>query len=172
MFIVHREKHKSYGIEQVGYYVSWKDKLSDNYSDNWQDAKKYKTLSGAIKKLGFNDIKFTSVDDFLSFYKESLDLKVIKRDDILSKTLEKERISDNDKIKMVIKHQGKIEKINEDYSGKYDVADLVVKFILDKINKNENIAKDKLKRAGIDIGEQEYIGKEETEEFWDDFFNS
>jgi len=41
--------HKKY--ENSGYYVCYQDKLSDKFSKNWIEAKKYTTLGNALKRL-------------------------------------------------------------------------------------------------------------------------
>lgn len=65
-FIVYREPFKLYGELQEKYFVSYKDKCSDKYSDKWFDAKRYKTIGPAITKLGLTfDKGMYSIDDFL-----------------------------------------------------------------------------------------------------------
>ncbi len=51
-YIVYFDSITQYGITNRGYYVSYKDKLEDKYSDNYIFAKKYKSLGGALTRAG------------------------------------------------------------------------------------------------------------------------
>ena len=50
-YIVFRDEFKSYGFDQGGYFVSYRDKCSDLYSPNWFEAKKYKSIGSALSRL-------------------------------------------------------------------------------------------------------------------------
>jgi len=59
-YIVWYKSITQYNITNSGYYVSYKDKLSDNYSDNFVFAKRYKTLAPALTRAGIWDYKGTA----------------------------------------------------------------------------------------------------------------
>lgn len=53
-YIVWYNSINQYWKNQHGYYVSYRDKLEDNFSKNYIDAKRYKTLGFALSRLGMN----------------------------------------------------------------------------------------------------------------------
>lgn len=52
-YITHFTCITQYDITNKGYYVKYKDKLQDEYSDNWMEAKRYKTLKPALTRLSY-----------------------------------------------------------------------------------------------------------------------
>ncbi|MCK9446559.1 hypothetical protein M0Q50_06810 [bacterium] len=56
-----------YGEHYTGYYVKYKDKCSDVFSNNYIDAKRYKTI-----KPAFNKIRLNTNQDFIELYKKML----------------------------------------------------------------------------------------------------
>ena len=92
MYIVWREPFKSAFSEKQGdgYFVSYRDKCSDNYSKNWYDAKKYKTIVTAMSRLGLDCPKYlTSLEQFFELNK--IDQTSYKRDKVLSDILNTEK---------------------------------------------------------------------------------
>lgn len=51
-YIVYFDSITQYGVTNGGYYVSYKDKCEDNFSDNFVFAKRYKTLGPALTRIG------------------------------------------------------------------------------------------------------------------------
>ena len=51
-YIVYFNKITQYHKTNKGYYVGYKDKIEDNYSENFIYAKRYKTLGAAITRTG------------------------------------------------------------------------------------------------------------------------
>lgn len=66
-----------------GYYVSYKDKLEDNFSRNYIDAKRYKTLGFALGRLMFN-FKNWGAREFIRDFDKKLqkNVKVVRRQKI------------------------------------------------------------------------------------------
>lgn len=58
-YIVYFKKITQYNITNSGYYVSYRDKCEDNYSDNFVFAKRYKTLAPALSRANMYDYKGT-----------------------------------------------------------------------------------------------------------------
>lgn len=78
-----------YKKNQGGYYVSYKDKLSDNFSENWWDAKRYKSINFAIKRLG---LYFTKNQTSFEYFIKSNKLdKSYERDKKISKLLNEDK---------------------------------------------------------------------------------
>jgi len=102
-YIVYRERFKSYGIEQCGYYVGYKNKLCDNYSQNWFEAKKYKSLPAAITKLGIDldYIERKTMDDLLKENASESSKRDIKLGELLNEDYE------------ISFHKGRIDKISD-----------------------------------------------------------
>ena len=169
MYIVYKNPYKSYNIHQEGYFVSYKDKLCDNFSDNWIDAKRYKTIGPALSRLGIYGLECTSIDNFLKSNK--IDKSILR--DLKIESVLNPDISDEYKILSVLRSKGRIEKVIESGNKNFplsliDCEKEIVNWIKDKISKNEN----KIKTINKFIGEVNYISTENDEEFWNDFLNN
>ena len=85
-YIVWREKYTSYSIHQGGYFVKYKNKVSDEFSPNWYDANKYKSIGMAIKRLGIRIGYCVNEQDFVRLNTKKG--KSVNRDLALSKILD------------------------------------------------------------------------------------
>lgn len=158
MYIVWKNSFTSFSRESGdGYFVSYKDKLSDNYSKNYLEAKKYKNIKSAITRLGIQIDNISSIENFIKANKRMITNQV-KRDIKLNEILNGEfNILD------YIFVNGSIEKINKDglvEDAKQDVTDFINKVI----NGNKN----KIKKVSTSIPESNT--KYETATL-KDFFN-
>lgn len=130
-YIVWKEQFTLYSRPQGnGYFVSYKDKLSDNYSKNWFDAKRFKTMGSALSRLGINCPKnLKSFDKFIEI--NDIDTLPVNRDKVLSNILSEEQ-----EVKIGNFTKGRIEKIDE--SGNYlgNADDEIISYINSIINKN------------------------------------
>ena len=106
-YIVWREPYISYDIPQGGYFVSYKDKCSDNFSDNWFDASRYTSLGGAISRLGIYGLECVSIDDFIKVNLSVHNNIDVEREYKLSKLLDQEF-----NIDVILRKKGRIEKID------------------------------------------------------------
>ena len=170
MYIVYREPYKSYGVHQEGYFVSYKDKLSDKFSNNWIDAKRFKTIGPVLTRLGIYGLECNDIENFFKANKlNKTELRNIKLKSILN-----DNNSDDDMILAVIRSKGRIEKVIENKNSDFPLSvtnceEEIVEFIKNKINKNQK----KINNMYSEIGVTDYISKEENdEEFWDDFLNN
>lgn len=155
-YIVWEDTHTLYGIPQGGYYVSYKDKLSDNYSDKWFEAKRYKTLQGAMRRIGYLINDYKTIDSFIKSYSSSISLKRnIKLSKVLGETITIEDI--------VNSRGSKIYIIDDNNNLIGDANKEVAKLIEDKIKKNNK------KYTYIDSS---YIDSEEDMDFWENWANS
>lgn len=160
-YIVWKVKYTSYDIDQGGYFVKYKDKLCDEFSVEWYDAKRYKSLGGAISRLGINIGNCRSEKDFIKRHKKVN--KSAERDMTLSKILDEEI-----DISKIVSYRGKIEMVKD---GKLigDATDEIIQFIKNKIKSNYNKIQKKLSNAGI-TPESDYISVSKgSAEFWDDW---
>jgi hypothetical protein len=122
-YIVWREPYTSYDITQSGYFVNYKDKLSDKFSENHIEAKRYTSIGPAISRLGIQE--FNNVEHF---YRKYVSDSVIRHDK-LSDILGQEKTIPNNFFL-----NGRIDKMYED--GTIDIgvgnAD-ALEYILNKI---------------------------------------
>lgn len=100
-YIVYFDSITQYHKTNKGYYVGYKNKIEDEYSDDFIFAKKYKTLGSALKRIGLD-------------YKHNSALKYISE-------LEKENdIFNNNRIEVVKLSNSRTQKLNKingkDYS--------------------------------------------------------
>lgn len=165
MYIVYREPYKSYDVHQEGYFVSYKDKLSDKFSNNWIDAKRFQTIRPAITRLGIYGLECSDIDNFYKANKlNKTELRNIKLKSILNDN------SDDDMILAILRSKGRIEKVIENKNSDFPLSVTncekeIVEFIKNKINKNQK----KIKNMGV----TDYISeKENDKEFWDYFLNN
>jgi hypothetical protein len=128
MYIVWREPFTNNLSEKQGdgYFVSYRDKGSDNYSKNWYEAKKYKTIVTAMSRLSLVCPKYlTSLEQFFELNK--IDQTTYYRDKVLSEILNTEKeVSINF-------GKGRIDKIDD--NGVISKADDdILEYINDIIN--------------------------------------
>jgi len=163
-YIVWREPFKSYDIEQGGYYVSWKNKLSDNYSNNWFEAKRYKSLGSAIDRLGI-DLDFIerkTMDEFLKLNVSDASVRDMKLAEVL-----------NDQFEITFT-KGRIDKINENGEFVGSAHDDVVEYVKLLMNKKKVELRrklDKINKFDPDIlkPSKNIIQHVEGEDFWEGF---
>lgn len=166
-YIVWREPYKSYDIPQGGYFVSYKDKLCDNFSDNWFDASRYTSLGGAISRLGIYGLECVSIDGFI---KANMDPKNIdvEREYSLSKLLDQEFDID-----IILRKKGRIEKIDDNGNLVGDAMSQVKDFILKKLESNKKKLDNKFEKikkiTGSDL---DSYTSEADEDFWNEWVNS
>ena len=153
-YIVYRNRYESYGIEQVGYFIGYKDKLCDKFSEHPNMAKKFKTLGAAVTRLGVAIDGFRSYEDWLeAFVSDST-----HREAALAEVL-------GQKGEFVEFVKGRIEKISEDGTVVSDAGEEVLEFTRNLFKKRD--AKVKTAYSGY-VGE--YIAETpEGEDFWDGF---
>jgi hypothetical protein len=155
-YIVWRTPYKSYDYAQGdGYFVKWKNKCSDEFSPNWFDANKYKTIGPAITRLGIeiND-HIKSLDDF--FKVNSLS-ESIKRQNVILEILEEGQNSD------IFFLKGHIDKIDDNGNLIGNAGDEVLEYIKNIIQKN--IGKSKfLQKKFEGLGVSNYIDNSISDE--------
>lgn len=146
-----------YENSENGYYVGYKDKLSNHYSKNIQVCKKYTSIASAISRLGI------SLDDYSldNILKANVDNKKTNRFNTI------ENLFDSDVTKTFFL-RGRIEKLDE-FGNIEDASNEVLDYIKNKINiKTEKYNKqmkiiDNDKFEKIDVSSKEYL---------DDFLNN
>ena len=74
-YIVWRSPYTSYGYPQGdGYFVKYKNKCADEFSTNWFEANRYKSIGPAINRLGLEINKqMFSIEDFFKANKLLID---------------------------------------------------------------------------------------------------
>jgi hypothetical protein len=160
MYIVWREPFKNSFSETQGdgYFVSYRDKCSDNYSKNWYDAKKYKSIVTAMSRLGLDCPKYlTSLEHFLRINK--IDQTSYNRDKVLSDIL------DTEKEVSVNFGRGRIDKIDD--NGFISSAD---EDILEYLNNiiNTNLKKKSKGESDYETSYQE--PKQTGVDTWEGFY--
>ena len=162
-YIVYSGQHTSYGIEQGGYYVSYKDKLSDNYSDSPIDAKKYKTLGGAITRLGLGVGKIDSVDKYIK-------RRINTENKNIQRIMKIKSISDKElTLKDVIRlRDSRIEKM-DDKGNVSNCDDEIVIYVTCQIRKNKEKNEKIIKQLDYD---PHYTSQEPADSsFWDEWIS-
>jgi len=161
MYIVWREPFKNSFSETQGdgYFVSYRDKCSDNYSKNWYDAKKYKTIVPAMTRLGLTCPKdLTSLEHFFRINK--IDQTSYNRDKVLSDILDTENeVSINFS-------KGRIDKIDD--NGFISSADEDILEYLNKIINTNLKKKVKIKLCDLERSYQE--PKKSGVDTWEGFY--
>jgi len=150
-------------IQGGGYYVNWKSKTEDEFTDNWITAKKYKTFNSAVTRLGLRITQhIDSVDKFIE-HNISYDDKQAKRDFRLSKLL-----GDTQDLRNFLLTKGRIDKIDEKGNFMGDATDEIIDWVMSSIKGNikrkEDLKKkqDKLllesgfKNETVDVTTQKY----------------
>ena len=163
-YIVYRERFKSYGIEQGGYYVGYKNKLCDNYSQNWFEAKRYKSLGSAIDRLGIDldYIERKTLDEFMKINMSDSSLRDMKLAEVLNENYE------------ITFSKGRIDRVNEkgEFVGiAYDEVVEWVKILMNKKKAELKKKLDKLYKIDPDILNisKNIIQHVDGEDFWDGF---
>jgi len=162
-YIVFKEPYTSYTITKGGYFVSYKNKLSDNFSDNWYDASRYKNLGPALTRLGIYGLECTSIDSFIKINIDSIRSEQIKRDIKLKKIL-----GDSITIRDILNLKGRIEVVKDNQLLDYN-SDEIVDFIINKIDSNNRKMQNKYKQVDFS---QTYLDKEEDLDFWENWANN
>lgn len=161
-FIVYRESFKVYGTPQGGYFVSYKDKGSDYYSDNWFEAKRYKSIGPCLTKLNIDLSGIFSIDEFFKKYPLT---NQAKRENILTSLLE----NNNQQIQFYFK-TGRIEAIDD--AGNLVSSDkYLLAYINDQIDKNLKKYNSLSLRYSKSFGDKDssYINKEvDDKDFWEE----
>jgi len=141
-----------------GYFVGYKDKLSNNYSDNKLMSKKYVNIGSAISRLGLNIKYINTLEDFL---RKNSDTKRTDRFNNLESLLGSD-------ITKVFFTKGRIDKIDENGNVK-DASKEVMNYVENKIHikmKKHNQKMDELKKhkfayyeatKDIDVYSKEYL---------------
>lgn len=166
-YIVFKNPYTSYGINQSGYFVSYKDKLSDKFSDNWYDAKRYKSLGFAISKLGIIGLESNSIEYFVKL-NTNKNFKSLNRDIKISKLFGLS--SDKSSIEHIIHERGRIEVVENNELRELDI-EVITNFILDKISENNRKFNSKFKKSDIPL-ESSYIDNSPDEDFWNNWAKS
>ena len=153
-YIVYKNRYESYGIEQVGYFVGYKDKLCDKFSEHPNMAKKFKTLGAAITRLGVAIDGFRSYEEWLEVFVSDSTHREVALAEVLGQ-----------KGEFVEFVKGRIEKISEDGTVVSDVGEEVLDYTKNLFKKRD--MKVKSTYSGY-VGE--YIAETpEGEDFWDGF---
>jgi hypothetical protein len=166
-YIVFRNPYTSYGINQSGYFVSYKDKLSDKFSDNWYDAKRYKSLGFAISKLGIIGLESNSIEYFVKL-NTNKNSKSLNRDIKISKLFGLS--TEKESIEHIIHERGKIQIVENNELKDIDI-EVINNFIVDKISKNNIKFNSKFKKSDIPL-ESSYIDNSDDEDLWNNWAKS
>lgn len=159
-YIVWRTPFKSYDYPQGdGYFVKWKNKCADEWSNKWFEANKYKNIGPAIDRLGLElNATMKTMDDFFEANPLS---KSIKRDRIIS-NLFGEESSRN----YMVFDRGHIDKIDDDGNFIGNAGEELINFVEEYIKKNIK-KNESLKKKFESIGLDSYIDKSTSDdEFW------
>jgi hypothetical protein len=158
-YIVWRNPYKSYDYSQGdGYFVKYKNKCSDEFSSNWFEGNRYKTIGPAISRLGLeiNDL-IKSMDDF---YKINPIDKSKIRDNKISEVL------GESKNYFLFFKRGHIDKIDDNGNFVGNAGEEVLEYIKSVIEKNIGKSKSiqkKFDKLGIksepkvDVSDDDYL---------------
>ena len=165
MYIVWRNKFESYNKPQGdGYFESYKDKLSDNWTLSSLLAKKYKTIGPAINRSGLN---ITTYGNFLISFEKFLELNLTdqaKRDLKLSSLLDGDIELDGD-----IFINGRVDKIlpsGEVVPATKEVLEYIKNEYQKQVDKTNKL---KIKNQHIDEPNKNFVEHVEGEDFWEGF---
>lgn len=151
------QKYIVYENSKNGYYVGYKDKLSNHYSNNIQVCKKYNNIGCAISRLGIN-LDDYSLDNIL---KRNVDNKRTNRFNTI------ENLFDSDVTKTFF-IKGRIEKLDE-FGNIEDASNEVLDYIKNKINIKTEKYNKQMKIIGNDKFEKIDVS---SKEYLDDFLNN
>ena len=162
-YIVYRNKHKSTILGSasketgVGYYVGYKNKLEDNFSSNFIEAKRYKSIGPALTRLGVNYIPGMSMEKLLSTIKTNN--TQAKREDILNKVFDIEtKYNPID----ILFTNGRIEILSDDGKLIGSAGEDITKYIESKFVDKSNQIKSK------ELDKFDYITEGNDDSFWDE----
>lgn len=153
-YIVYRNRYESYGIEQVGYFVGYKNKLCDKFSEHPNIAKKFKTIGPAVSRLHVDTQGFRSYEDWV----EAFVAKSTHRESAIAGLLGQ----DGGFVEFVT---GRIEKISEDGTTVEDAGMEVLEYIRKAFKKRDT----KVKSSYSDYGGGYIAETQDGEDFWDGF---
>lgn len=146
-----------------GYFVSYKDKIDNEYSIYWYNANRYKSLKSAMSRLGLElNLSMKTMDDF---FDENPVTKSYFRDRNISKVLNEP--SNN----IVIFESGFIDLVddNDEYVGNAgkEILEFVEKVINNNVKYHEIVSK-KLEQLNVN----NYIDTvTPDEDFWNEVLN-
>jgi hypothetical protein len=160
-------------INSKGYYVSYKDKVSDKYSEQAIEAKRYKSITGAIDRLCMDLWTRTGADGNIApFIDKQIEkhhktvAREIKIDEVLGQETEM-----REKIRLVMREKGRIERV--DIKGNMveieDAEKEAVDHILKKLDDKRKAFLKKLLIEKIEYGNGYIIEEEEGADFWEGF---
>ena len=138
---------------ELGYYVSYKNKSSDNYSDNWILAKKYQKIGPALNKICFDIPIPKYICDFDSFFKlnnyHGFRFTEVDRNSKLESLLLDIEENNRERCKNVLKTSrfGYIEKIvdNKLVDAYDDIYDYIEKILANNKKYKEKVLEENLK---------------------------
>jgi hypothetical protein len=136
-----------------GYFVSYKDKLSDNWSDKYFEAKRYKTLGSALGKLGLH-----TYSPNIEHFKLVNTFKTLEsnRNEMLNNILDI-KDSDSEVIKNIVYNKGRIDIVDDNNNLVGDAIDEIIKYYTSKFK--EKIVDEK----------SSYIEEFTGDDFWEGF---
>lgn len=153
--------------KQYGYFVSYKDKISDKFSDNWYDAARYKRLDNAVNRLGIYGLECTSIENFIKVNMNDNISKKLNRNTYIGKILNESY--EKEAIEIILENKGRIEGVENNKLIEIPVSE-VVQIIIDRIEENNKKIKNKYSKLG---SSEDYIDKaEEDLDFWANWANS
>lgn len=155
-YIVWRNHFELYRQPQGdGYFVKYKDKISDEFSPNWFDASKFNTLYGAVSRLGLESLKqIKSLDDFYKFNPiDKSKYRDIKISEILGESEDK----------FLFFERGHIDKIDDNGNLIGNAGEDVLEYIKGIIEKNINDRKSMQKKFES-LGVSNYIDNSISDE--------
>lgn len=172
-YIVFRNPYKHWHFDvnnpnrQCGYFVSYKDKISDKFSDNWYDAARYKRLGSALNRLGIYGLESTSIEAFIKANINDNISKRLNRNTYIGKILNESY--EKEAIEIILESKGRIEGVENNKLIEIPVSEMV-QLIIDRIEENNKKIKNKYSK--LDFSE-DYIDKaEEDLDFWENWANS
>lgn len=134
-YIVYRNYFESYGIPQGnGYFLSYKDKLCDEWSPNWFFAKKYISFGSAIDRLGISVKSISTYESLQKFLEKNADMTLLNRTNALNNLLDgKTEIEYPDNFFL----KGRIDKISDTGEFLGNANNEIMDFINKAIHKNK-----------------------------------
>lgn len=127
-----------------GYFVGYKDKLDNEYSDKVIYAKRYSNIGSAISRLGL-EVRFNSIEQFLELNCTNEQIVAFKRDIVLNDILDKAYKD----LSMIKFKNGHIEMMDED-GNIFDGTTTVIDYITSK-PKNKTVRTEFVDKADMDF---------------------
>lgn len=153
-----------------GYYVKWKSKTEDEFSDNWIVAKKYKSITAAISRLHLRlDKHMLTIDSFIEANLRDIQtLRGFKLSKLLDQTQD---------LRNFLYTIGRIDKVDEKGNFMGDAIDEIIEWITNNIKNNIKSKEEKQKKyqkmisdAGLKTDSTvDVTTKEYADEFFDFF---